>query len=266
VVHDLAYLHTPEYVRTKNRKYLERFVPKSVKTADAVVAVSQTVKEDLVNRFNLDENKVFVAPNGVDEKRFARANPAKIRKVKEKYGIKGEYFLFVSTLEPRKNLAGLLGAYEKLGKKIPALVLAGGEGWRNDDAMENIKRMRQNGFSVITTGFVSDEDLPALYSGANMLVLPSHFEGFGLPIIEAMAAGIPVITSNKNPMKEVGGNAALYANPKDTDDIADKISLLYTDNALREQLVRRGRANIKRFSWEESAKVFKNLIRELAKE
>lgn len=265
VIHDLAYLKTPEFVSDKNKKYLSKFVPESIRNSDFVIAVSNTTKEELLAEFDLPEDKVFVAPNCVDQKVFSRVTDASIKNVRKKYKITDDYFLFVGTIEPRKNILGLLQAYEMLGKDSPPLVLAGGEGWKNEDIHKKIDQLKATGFNIIVTGFVTDEDLPSLYSGASMLVLPSHFEGFGIPILEAQASGTPVITSDINPMKEVAGEAALLIDQNDPDDIADKMALLYGDPKLQTQLIKKGYKNVSRYSWDKSAKVFQDVIERLSK-
>ncbi|MDX1735878.1 MAG: glycosyltransferase family 1 protein [Halioglobus sp.] len=263
VIHDLAYRDTPQYVSSGNRAYLSRHVPRSVAASDKLIAVSQTTRQQLLEAFDVAPDKVIVAPNAVDAGRFANIEQEDIDALRARHGIAGEYLLFVGTIEPRKNLRTLLDAYEKLGPRSPTLVLVGARGWKNRDIYTRVSGLQGAGFDIVVTGHVSEQELPLFYAGATLLVLPSHYEGFGIPILEAQAAGTAVITSRRAPMTEVAADAALFIDPDDADDIAGAIERLRGDGALRDTLQRKGRDNIRRYRWEDSARIVQGAIDEL---
>lgn len=176
-----------------------------------------------------------------------------MKNIKEKYNISSDFILFVGTIQPRKNLQRLIEAFSKISKKNIILVIVGKKGWQYEEILEAPQNFGVSD-RVKFLDFVPDEDLTALYKEAACFVLPSLYEGFGLPILEAMKYGCPVITSNVSSMPEASGDAALYVNPEDVDDIADKIEKLISDEKLRSDLVERGYKQIKKFSWEKTAK------------
>jgi glycosyltransferase involved in cell wall biosynthesis len=190
---------------------------------------------------------------GRDETLAPVSDPAALAEVRARYGIVGCYLLYVGTLQPRKNLDRVIEAFARLAG-TPAftdvkLVLAGKRGWLYDDLFAQVKRLGLTG-RVIFPGYVADEHLLALLSGAQAFVFPSLYEGFGIPVLEAGACGVPVITSNTSSLPEVAGDAALLVDPHDVDAIAEAMYRLVTDDALRAELARRGLENVKRFSWE----------------
>ena len=213
-------------------------------------------RADLIRAYGVDERKIRVIHLGRDETLAPVKDAQVLAEVQARYGIAGRYVLYVGTLQPRKNLARVIEAFARAAA-APAfaglqLVLAGKKGWLYDDLFAQVERMGLAG-RVLFPGYIEDADLPALLSGATAFVFPSLYEGFGIPVLEAGACGVPVITSNTSSLPEVAGDAALLVDPHDVDAIAEAMNRLVTDAALRTELSRRGLANVQRFSWEKCA-------------
>ncbi len=260
-VHDLSFARVPESASPSLRAYLDRVVPRSVARADHVLADSQATKDDLIALFGVSPDKITVLLSGVDS-RFRRVDdPATQARVREKYAIGGRPYIFaVGTVQPRKNYSRLIEAVAGLRDKghDVDLVIAGGKGWLEDPIYAAI---RDHGMSdhVHMIGFADDADLPALYSAARCLAFPSLYEGFGLPILEAMACGTPVVTSNVSSLPEVAGDAALLIDPYDLDALTDALERLVNDEELRSQLGLRGTRHVHFFRWERAAMKLKNI-------
>ena len=256
-VHDLGYLRYPEAHRPADRLYLDWSTRWNARQAAAVLADSQATKDDLVRAYGIDPGKIRIVYLGRDEALGPVRDVHELARVRERYGIAGRYLVYVGTLQPRKNLARVIQAFGRLaGDPSLAdvqLVLAGKRGWLYDDLFAQVARL---GLAdrVLFPGYVADADLPTLLSGALAFVFPSLYEGFGIPVLEAGACEVPVITSNTSSLPEVAGDAALLVDPHDVDAIAEAMYRLVTDPALRAELIRRGRENVKRFSWEKCAR------------
>jgi glycosyltransferase involved in cell wall biosynthesis len=256
-VHDLGYLAYPAAHKTGDRRYLDWSTRWNARCATAVIADSAATKADLIRTYGVDERKIRVIHLGRDETLAPVCDARVSAEVRARYGIAGRYLLYVGTLQPRKNLARVIEAFARAAAG-PAfsdllLVLAGKKGWLYDDLFAQVERLGLPG-RVIFPGYVDDADLPALLSGALAFVFPSLHEGFGIPVLEAGACGVPVITSNTSSLPEVAGDAALLVDPHDVDAIAEAMNRLVTDEALRAELSRRGLANVQRFSWEKCAR------------
>ncbi len=268
-VHDLGFLAYPEAHRTAARRYLVWSTGWNARQAAAVLADSEATRADLVRRYGVAASKVHVVYLGRDEKLRPVRDPEALARVRARYGITGPYLLYVGTLHPRKNLGRLVEAFcRQAGAPAMAslrLVMAGKRGWLVDDLFARVARCGL-GDRVLFPGYVDDADLPALMSGALAFVFPSLYEGFGLPVLEAQACGVPVMTSNNSSLPEVAGDAALLVDPHDVDAIADAIYRLATDDALRAELVRRGFENVKRFSWEKCARETLAVLERVAEE
>jgi glycosyltransferase involved in cell wall biosynthesis len=256
-VHDLSYVRVPECFPAPLLNYLNRTVPPSVARADLILADAASTQRDLIEVYRVPREKIQVLYSGVDA-RFCPAvsedSQARVRAL-----TRGKpYLLAVGTLQPRKNYVRLLEAFARLISHLQAsssnlqLVIAGGRGWMYDDVYAAVAHLglRER---VLLTDFIPDDDLPALYAGAALFVYPSLYEGFGLPIAEAMACGAPVVTSNASSLPEVAGDAALYFDPRDTDAIVDALRRALTDETLRAELRVRGFAQVRKFSWEKAA-------------
>lgn len=254
-VHDLGYLSYPEAHRPADRRYLDGSTRWNAHQAAAVLADSRATKDDLVRAYNADPDKVHVVYLGRDEAVAPVTDRARLADVQNRYGIATPYLFYVGTLQPRKNLARVIDAFARVAGRLGdvQLVLAGKRGWLYDDLFAQVTRLGLER-RVVFPGYVDDADLPALLSGAVALVFPSLYEGFGIPVLEAGACGLPVITSNTSSLPEVAGDAALLVDPHDVDAIAEAMYRLATDPELRAELTRRGRENVKRFSWEKCAR------------
>ncbi len=263
-IHDLSYVRVPECFPAPLLRYLARAVPPSIARADLILADAVSTQRDLVEVYGVPLEKVRVLYSGVDARFSPHVAPdaqARVRAL-----TRGKpYVLSVSTLQPRKNYARLVEAFGKLISDSRfqisdlLLVIAGGRGWLFDEVFQVVARLGLQA-RVVFPEFVADDDLPALYAGAMLFAYPSLYEGFGLPIVEAMACGAPVITSNASSLPEVAGEAALYFDPRDVEAMADALHRALTDASLRESLRARGFAQARRFSWEQAARELKESL------
>ncbi|MCP4540948.1 MAG: glycosyltransferase family 4 protein [Chloroflexi bacterium] len=250
-VHDLGYLYFPEAHPQLDRFYLDLSTRWNARVAAHILADSEATKSDLVTRYATPPDKITVAYPGRDETLVPVRDPAEIEAVKARYGIAGDYFLYVGTLQPRKNLSRIVDAFATL-KPETTLVLAGRRGWLYDDLFAQVRRMGLEG-RVCFPGYILDEDKVTLMSGALAFVFPSLYEGFGMPVIEAQSCGCPVIASTTSSLPEVAGDAALLVDPHDVTAIATAMRRVAADPALRENLIERGFVNVHRFSWKTCA-------------
>ncbi len=256
VVHDIAYKHFPDQVTGIHKWYYNRFMPQFIEKAEQIVTVSDFTKKDIVEKMSALPEKIAVACNGCNEKFKPISHNEKIQ-IREKFTEGISYFLFVGLIHPRKNVHRLIRAFSRFKEETEAkekLVLVGRNGWMTEEvktALENSNYKKD----VIFTGFVEHEELPKLIAAAEALMYVSLFEGFGIPILEAFHCETPVITSNTSSMPEVGGDAALYADPESVDSIAEQMKLLYEHPKLKDELVKKGKAQRTKFSWEKASKV-----------
>ncbi len=268
-VHDMVYRAYPETVRGRTRRMLEMGLVKSMQRADRIVTDSEFSKTEIIKYFPRFAEKIRVVPCGVDCTRFhPETDAGKLQKVKEAYGLPEEYFLYLGTLEPRKNLERLIDAYAQYAKAAaqPAkLVLAGGKGWLYDGIFQKVQTLGLE-TQVVFTQYIADEDLCALMSGALAFVFPSIYEGFGMPPLEAMACGTPVLVSDAASLPEVTGDSAVIVKPDSTDSIAEGLQRLHADAALRERLSAEGLARAQQFSWERSASLLFDVYCEILPE
>ena len=258
-VHDMVYKAFPETVRGRTKLMLNMGLKRSMKRADVIVTDSEFSKSEIIRYFPQHEAKIRVVPCGVDTDRFHPCTePERIPAVKESLGIGGDYFLYLGTIEPRKNLERLITAYKalvnKLGEKSPKLVLAGGKGWLYDGIFARVERLGLQD-KVIFTKYVPAEDMNPLMCGALAFVFPSLYEGFGMPPLEAMACGVPVLTSGKASLPEVTGDCAVICDAYSPKSIAEGLYRLYADDKLRRDLSARGLERAKQFTWERSAEM-----------
>jgi glycosyltransferase involved in cell wall biosynthesis len=252
-IHDLTFHFFPETVQDRNRRYLKRFVPKAIRQCDQLIAVSEATKQDMVKIYGVDPTKVSVVHPGVDLEAF-KPTPL-TSEARQRLNLPEKYFLFVSTLEPRKNLPRIMDAYRALPDAIKreyALVLTGGMGWLADDIKASIQQGDPVG-RIIKTNYVPQEDLPMLFTGASAFVFPSLYEGFGMPALEAMACGTPVVTSNVSSMPETVGEAAISVDPLDITAITKGMEQLVTDSSLHAKYRELGLKQAQKFTWKSSA-------------
>lgn len=261
VIHDLAFVHYPEYIQAKNLKMLRRQTAKSIRRSCHVVAVSESTKKDIETTYLVPSEKISVVPNGVDLTVFTPQKRNEIERVREKYKLPPNYFLFVGTVEPRKNIAGMIEAYAKsYDSHKNALVLAGGKGW-NDVAIQNALSSQKD-LPIYLPGFVDDEDLPGLYSGASLFIFPSMYEGFGIPVLEAMACGCPVVCGNNSSFPELVGDAAITVDVTDTGAIASAISKVLENKATKDTMRSRGIERARHYTWISAAKEMNTVLKD----
>ncbi|HEY8108882.1 MAG TPA: glycosyltransferase family 1 protein [Patescibacteria group bacterium] len=252
-IHDLTFVKHPGYVEPKNLEYLKRFVPDTLERAAQVIAVSESTRDGIIDAFGVSRNRITVVPHAAHPRFAEQQDPATRGRIAKKYGIDRDYLLTVGTLEPRKNLETLLLAFSAMRKHVrEQLVVVGGQGWLFEETERLIRKLGLTD-RVILTGYVPDAELPALFSGAKAFVFPSHYEGFGIPLLEAMTAGTPVVTSNTSSMPEVAGTAALYFDPDDDKGMRLAIERVLDDAKLRERLVEAGHEQAARFTWQRAA-------------
>lgn len=251
-IHDLAFVRWPEQTPARRHRYLSVAAASAARRANRIIAVSEATKADLVELLDVDPAKIAVTHLGVEE-RFRPATEKQIRDAREVYSIDGPFILYVGTLEPRKNLPALLRAFAKVKHQFPhKLALAGAEGWKTK-AFHDAVRETNLGDRLQMLGFVDERDLPALYSAADLFVFPSLYEGFGLPVLEAMACATPVVTSNVSSLPEVAGDAALMIDPSDIDGLGNAIARALTVEPLRARMIRAGIQRAARFTWRATA-------------
>jgi glycosyltransferase involved in cell wall biosynthesis len=262
-IHDLGYLHFPRAHPWPQRLYLDLSTRWSARIATRIIAVSEATKADLVFHYRTPPDKISVAYHGRDETLGPVHDPARIEAAKARYAIAGDYFLYLGTLQPRKNLARTIDAFASIESKA-SLVLAGKRGWLYDDLFDHVRCLGLEN-RVLFPGYVRDEDKAALLSGALAFVFPSLYEGFGLPVLEAQACGCPVIASTTSSLPEVTSkDAALLVDPQDTAAIARAMQHTASDPTLRKTLAERGLVNVRRFSWATCAQTVLNAIEQCA--
>ena len=254
VIHDINFVHRPEDLPWLIAKYYNYFFPRFARIAKRIATVSFYSKEDITRSFKIDYDKIDVVYDGINQIYEPLSAPAKL-KIREKYTGGAEYFLFVGALHPRKNVSGLLKAFD--GFKLETnseikLMIVGGEMHKTGDIFETYDNLRFKN-DVVFTGRVSTEELHDIFGAALALTFVPFFEGFGIPVVEAMSAGVPVICSNTTSIPEVGGNAVLYADPMKTGQITDAMIQLVQDEELRKSLIEKGFKQKEKFSWDQTA-------------
>jgi glycosyltransferase involved in cell wall biosynthesis len=253
-VHDLAFLMRPECADARLLAYLEEVVPRSVRRADFIIADSENTRNDLVVLLGVQPGSIAVVPGGVEERFTPVIDPDQLQRARHHLGVgEAPFVLAIGVLEPRKNLNRLMDAFSVLKQHgaVPAdlkLVLAGGKGWLFDGIFQHhaASPIRDD---ILMPGFVPDEILPAIYSSAEVLAFPSLYEGFGLPILEAMACGTPVVASRASCLPEVAEGAALMVEPTNVDGLSTSLEQVLTDAELRARLIEQGRQRASEYTW-----------------
>lgn len=261
VVHDINFHHIPQDLKWTNRQYYNYFFPKYIQRANGLATVSEFSKQDIVQTYGANPENIDVVYNGINDF-FSPLNDITRREVKARYTSGSDYFIFVGTLHPRKNILRLMEAFNQFKQTTASpmkLVLAGKEMYRTTE-MHECKERLQYKDDIIFTGRLEDQALKHLLGAAFALVFVPYFEGFGIPIIEAMQCDVPVIASNVTSMPEVAGDAALLVDPFNVHDIARAMQLLTTTPLLREELIEKGRVRKNFFSWEKSGRLLWNSI------
>ena len=252
-VHDLSFIRHPQGAVNSLRRWLEKVVPRSLARADHILADSRSTKQDLIEIFDIDSELITVVGAGVEERFRPVKDQATLEVVRQRHHLPQNFILSLGTLEPRKNFSGLIKAYNQAPvRETHHLVIAGGKGWLYEDIYA-AAQASPIADRIHLIGFVADDDLPALYSLADIFAYPSHYEGFGIPVIEAMACGTPVVCANNSCLPEVAGEAALQITASDTLALAEALQRLATDRSLRQQAVDRGFQQVRKFSWTAAA-------------
>ena len=249
-IHDVSYIHFPDEFLEKDLYKLTHWTAHAVTQARKIIAVSESTKKDIIAHYHISKNNINVIYNG-----YEKYTPS-IKKDSSLYSLpQGPYFLYVGTIQPRKNIKRLIEAFGKLLKKHPnyKLVIVGKKGWLYGDIFDKALELGLED-SVIFSGYVSNEQLSRLYKNALCCVVPSLYEGFGLPVLESMGQNCPVIASNISSIPEVGGKACLYFNPYDEEELEKAMIKVATNEKLHKELVEKGKQRVKEFSWEKCAK------------
>lgn len=255
-VHDLTFERAPDAAPPQLLRFLRRVVPRSVRRATHLIADSQATAHDLRALYDAPPERITVIYSGVDARFCPRDAPSPaLDTVRRKYALGDTPFMLtVGTLQPRKNHLTLVRAFASVARRLPdlQLVIAGGKGWMYDDVTAEVARLNLND-RVRFIGFVDDDDLPDLYRAAQVFAFPSLYEGFGLPPLEAMACGVPVVASNASSLPEVVGDVGLLVDPLDVDGLAEALTQAVADDAWRAQAIPRGLARARQFTWTRAA-------------
>jgi glycosyltransferase involved in cell wall biosynthesis len=265
-IHDLAFEHLPETFTRRGSFQLKLTVRRTAKRAARIVTVSEYSRQDLINTYHLPPEKVVVTYNGVEPHFSPQPGSAsEAEEIHRRFGISRNFLLAVGSLQPRKNLVRLIRAYSRLRSECEnfthQLVIVGRKLWLADEIFAEVKKQRWSG-DVILTGYVSDDDLPALYRTSSAFVYPSIFEGFGLPPLEAMACGTPVVTGDNSSLPEITGDAALLVDAYDEQSLANAMIEVVSNDRLRATMREKGIAQAKKFTWRAAAEKTLRLYRE----
>lgn len=269
-IHDILFESNPEFFPKHHRRLLKFFVPFSAKRADRIISVSHFTKREVAKRYGIPQEKVTVTHESVSDKFAPMEDNSLVLSTLRQYGIERRYILFVGRIEPRKNIVGLLKAFDyvkKKGKKDLSLVIVGNQDriFKERELSDKIREMQLDS-DVVFTGGVNEDHLLALYNGAEVLVYPAFAEGFGLPVLEAMACGTPVITSDTSALPEVAGKAAVLVNPYSFQEIGETLEELLDKQDLRKELSAKGLERAKKFCREKTAKKTIEVYRKVLEE
>lgn len=268
-IHDLAFLLYPEFFSRSFALYYRNIIPRIVRESTAIITDSESTRADLVELTGADPKKIVTIPLGASRMFRQRLSKARLAEVRERYNLPERFFLSLASLDPRKNLKRLVQAYRYLPDDLVeevglVIVGAGNRVFADTGIATEISKVRRG--RVLSPGYLPADDLPALYRLSTALVFPSLYEGFGLPVIEAMAASTPVITSNRSSLPEVAGNAAVLIDPESVEEIAAAMELIATDSGTRNLLVERGKKRASGFTWDKTAKAVMKTLKAVAED
>ena len=264
-LHDLIPVKHPELEKRTAHLYWRLHIPRAARRSDLVITISEWARQEIIATYGVPAERVAVVMQSFDPAMLEPRDPATGRRIRDRYGLPAEYLLYVGTIQPRKNLGTLIEAYAELRRTMtdpPKLVIVGRKGWLYDDLFTRISELRLEDM-VIFTGFVPDEELPYLFDGARVFAYLSLLEGFGRPPLEAMACGVPVVTSNTTAIPEVVGEAGITVPPLDVAAAAAAIRSILTDDARATALREQGKVQARRFSWDAAAQETLDLYRSL---
>jgi glycosyltransferase involved in cell wall biosynthesis len=267
-VYDMVYKLYPETMTKRNYKRLDKELKRSVDRADKIITISENSKNEIIKFLNVDATKIEIVYPGIDRINYTKKySNDEINKVKKKYKLPSKYILYLGTLEPRKNIVRIIESYSKLKTQINEqiyLVIAGKKGWMYEEIFKKVESLGLEN-DVIFTGYVDEIDKHLLYKMSEVFVFPSLYEGFGMPVLEAMAAGVPVITSNTSALPEVVGDAGILINPNDVEELANAMKKVLEDKDLKQKLIKKGLTQSLKFSWEKSARKLLEIYKEVGK-
>ena len=262
-IHDMSFMRYPEFTEEKNLAYLTRGIKRTIDSADAIITISKFSAEEIEYFFPSAKGKVFYSHLGIAQN-FSPSSVEEVDAVKQKYKLERPYVITVGTIEPRKNHLLLVDAFEQIAAQGIDLVVVGGIGWKSDKIME---RLTTSKFApqIHVLNHLGDGELPALYSGASAFALPSYYEGFGFPPLEAMGCGTPVVSAPGGSLKEVIEDAGIIVEDYNADAWATELMRAITDTELRKSLINKGLLHIKKFTWDKTVadtlKVYENIVR-----
>jgi len=266
IVYDISFELFSQFSDEANARFLSPRTKSAIAGAVKTITISKNAKKEIVEFYKTDESSVLIATPAADQVHFYRRSDKEIEEAKIKYGIKGDYILSLSNLEPRKNLDGLVDAYCALPKNVidsTSLLLVGVNGWKTEKLFTKIIGKVDAGYNIIRPShYIDDADKPAILSGAKMLVYPSHYEGFGMPPLEALACGTPVVTADNSSLPEVVGDLAIQVKSTDTLAIEGAIASVLKDTALKQKVITAGPKRAEMFNWQKSADTYYDLILE----
>ncbi len=265
-VYDLSFELYPEHFRAANRMYLQWGTRRSVAQARRVIAISESTKRDLMRLYGVPESQIAVIPPGIEQEFHREYKPEAVEQFRSRKSLPEHFILFVGTLEPRKNIPALVRAFMQARRrfKLPhRLVVVGGRGWMDKAITRAVQESGAQEW-IIFPGFVPGDELPYWYRAADAFVYPSVYEGFGMPPLEAMAAGTPTVVADSSSLPEAVGDAALLVAPNDEASLEEALGQILTDDELRAELAARGRARARTFTWERAAaataEVYRNVL------
>ena len=268
-IHDMTYELYPETMDKRNLKRIKDDIQYSVDRSDKIITVSESSKNDIIKFLNVDESKIEIVYNGVDYNKFNKSYTEEIKlRVRKKYNLPQDYILYMGTLEPRKNIDSIIEAFALLKKQEGfdniKLVIAGKKGWLFESIFDLVNKLNLKD-QVVFTDYVDEIDKTIIYNMAELFVFPSLYEGFGIPVLEAMASSVPVITSNSSSLPEVAGDSAVLVEAKDIKGISESMNRILSDSNLRKDMIEKGHVQAKKFTWEASAEKLYNIYKEVLK-
>lgn len=267
-VYDLSFVLYPDYFRLLNRAYLAWGTRVSIRRAQRIIAISESTRRDLVRLFHAPPDKIEVVPPGVEAEFFPNGDGNATVRFRREKNLPEHFILFVGTREPRKNIPALIRAYSKAKSRLRSphsLVIVGGPGWNDRAILEAVEESHVKE-DIILPGFAPSEELPYWYRAADAFVYPSQYEGFGMPLLEAMASGTPVIAGNLSSLPEAAGSAALLVDPGDEEALEEAIVRVIGDSALRDELITKGRERALQFTWSRTARATADVYRRALQE
>lgn len=260
-IYDTVFISAPETMG--NRKELEEYKYGAQKS-DLIITISESAKNDIIENLGVSEDKIEIVHPGIDLENYSQKyEKEELERIRNKYKLPSEYILYLGTIEPRKNIERTIKAFIKYKKEVKddlKLVIAGGKGWKYDNIMKLIESM---GTDIILTGYIDEEDKIPIYKLAQIFAFPSLYEGFGMPVLEAMAAGVPVVTSNVSSLPEVAGDAAILVDPLNEDEIFEAYKKIRNDSIYREKMIQKGYEQAKKYQWKYSVKVLEQIYEKI---